>query len=66
MSTTRAKINPSKASLVGGIAVGIASMVLWLAVTRELGFGGALTWGRGLWSRPRWRCGRGWPISSVA
>jgi len=37
--------------LVGGIAVGIASMVLWLAVTRELGFGSALTFAAGWWSR---------------
>jgi hypothetical protein len=43
-----ARINPSKASLVGGIAVGIASMVLWVAVTRELGFGGPVTLGVGL------------------
>jgi hypothetical protein len=42
------RINPSKASLVGGIAVGIASMVLWVAVTRELGFGGPVTMGVGL------------------
>jgi hypothetical protein len=43
-----ARINPGKASLVGGIAVGIASMVLWVAVTRELGFGGPVTLGVGL------------------
>ena len=48
MSASSKRINPSKASLVGGIAVGIASMVLWLAVTRELGFGGALTLAAGL------------------
>jgi hypothetical protein len=43
-----ARINPSKASLVGGIAVGIASMVLWLAVTHELGFNSPAAWGAGL------------------
>ncbi len=43
-----ARINPGKASLVGGIAVGIASMVLWAAVTHELGFGGLVTLGVGL------------------
>ena len=48
MNAPSGRINPSKASLVGGIAVGIASMVLWLAVTRELGFGGTLTLGAGL------------------
>ncbi len=36
-----------KASLAGGIAVGIASMVLWTAVTRELGLGGAAVLGAG-------------------
>jgi hypothetical protein len=41
MSVPRGRINPEKASLIGGIVVGIASMVLWVAVTRELGFGGA-------------------------
>ena len=45
--SARGKINPSKASLVGGIAVGIAAMVLWTAVTRELGLGGALVLGAG-------------------
>jgi hypothetical protein len=43
-----ARINPGKASLVGGIAVGIASMVLWVAVTHELGFGGPVALGAGL------------------
>jgi hypothetical protein len=43
-----APINPGKASLMGGIAVGFASMVLWVAVTHELGFGGPVTWGVGL------------------
>ena len=33
-------VTSGKASLVGGIVVGVATLVLWLAVTRELGFGG--------------------------
>ena len=40
MSGSRARIKIGKASLIGGIAVGIASMVLWVAVTRELGLSG--------------------------
>jgi hypothetical protein len=36
-----ARVTRGKASLIGGIVVGIASMALWLAVTRELGFDGA-------------------------
>ena len=44
----RARIKPEKASLIGGIAVGIASMVLWVAVTREFGFDGTVTFGIGL------------------
>ena len=37
MTAPRARIKTGKASLVGGIAVGIASFVLWAAVARELG-----------------------------
>jgi hypothetical protein len=40
MSTPRAHVTTGKASLIGGIVVGIASMVLWVAVTRELSFFG--------------------------
>ena len=47
MSAPRAALKPEKASLIGGIVVGIASMVLWVAVTRELGFHGAVTLGAG-------------------
>jgi len=36
----RAHVTTGKASLIGGIVVGIASLVLCLAVTRELGFDG--------------------------
>ena len=38
MSAQRGHVTTGKASLIGGIVVGIASMVLWVAVTRELGF----------------------------
>jgi hypothetical protein len=48
MITPRAHITTGKASLIGGVVVGIASMVLWLAVTRELGFHGMLSLGVGL------------------
>jgi hypothetical protein len=37
MIQPRARIKPGRASLIGGIAVGIASFILWAAVTRELG-----------------------------
>jgi hypothetical protein len=32
----RARIKPGRASLIGGIAVGVASFVLWAAVAHEL------------------------------
>ena len=48
MSVKRARVTTGKASLVGGIVVGIASMVLWLAVTHELGFHGMVMMGAGL------------------
>lgn len=48
MSAPRATVTTGKASLIGGIVVGIASMVLWVAVTRELGFDGKLVLGAGL------------------
>ena len=48
MSTRRAHITTGKASLVGGFVVGVATMVLWVAVTRELGFHGAPVLGVGL------------------
>jgi hypothetical protein len=41
------RIATGKASLIGGVVVGIASMVLWVAVTRELGLGGTLILGAG-------------------
>ena len=48
MSAPRGHVTTGKASLIGGIVVGIASMVLWVAVTRELGFHGVMTIGAGL------------------
>ena len=36
----RAHITTGKASLIGGFVVAIATLVLWLAVTHELGFHG--------------------------
>ena len=60
MSARARHVTTGKASLIGGIVVGIATLVLWLAVTRELGFHGALSFGRrpvvaaaaaGMWTR---------------
>jgi hypothetical protein len=36
MSPPRARIKPGRASLIGGIAVALASFVLWAAVAHEL------------------------------
>ena len=59
MTAPRAHVTSGKASLVGGIVVAIASMVLWTAVTHELGFDGPLVLGAvalvaamaGIWTR---------------
>jgi hypothetical protein len=48
MSTQRAHVTSGKASLIGGIVVAMAVMVLWVAATRELGFHGMLIMGAGL------------------
>ena len=48
MSGARGKIKTGKASLIGGIAVGIATMVLWVAVSRELGYSGVPVWAFGV------------------
>ena len=40
MSSPRAPVTTGKASLIGGIVVAIATMVLWMAATHELGFHG--------------------------
>jgi hypothetical protein len=37
MSGSRARIKPGRASLIGGIAVSVASFVLWAAIAHELG-----------------------------
>jgi hypothetical protein len=37
MSGSRARIKTGKASLIGGIAVGIASFALWTVIARDLG-----------------------------
>ena len=44
----RARIKTGKASLIGGIAVGIASMIIWVGVGRELGFSGVVPMGSGV------------------
>ena len=59
MNAPRSPVTTGKASLVGGIVVGIATLVLWLAVTRELGFHGmpaliaglAVAGAAGAWTR---------------
>ena len=43
-----ARIKQGKASLVGGIAVGVAVLVLWTAVAHELAADGALTIAAGI------------------
>jgi hypothetical protein len=48
MSAPRGHVTTGKASLIGGIVVAIAIMVLWLAVTHELGFHGPVVLGVGL------------------
>ena len=37
MNPSRARIKPGRASLIGGIAVALASFVLWAAIAHELG-----------------------------
>jgi hypothetical protein len=39
----RDHVTTGKASLIGGFVVAVATMVLWWAVTRELGFYGTPT-----------------------
>ena len=53
------RVTTGKASLIGGMAVALASLVLWMAAARELGFHGTLVLGlgvavaaaAGLWTR---------------
>jgi len=40
MAALQGEIKKSRASLVGGIAVGIGVMVLWTALARDLGSAG--------------------------
>jgi len=40
MNAPRGHVTTGKASLIGGIVVAIATLLLWLAVTSELGFHG--------------------------
>ena len=40
--STRVRVKTGKASLVGGIAVGIAVFVLWTAIAHELAADGAI------------------------
>jgi hypothetical protein len=59
VSAPYGRLKPERASLIGGIVVGIASMVLWVAVTRELGFhdtaalavGSLVSAAAGIWTR---------------
>jgi hypothetical protein len=59
VNAPRPRLKPEKASLIGGIVVGIASLVLWVAATHELGFHGMpilalgllVSAGAGLWTR---------------
>lgn len=59
MNMPRASVTTGKASLIGGIVVAIATMVLWIAVTRDLGFQGLPVLGvgatvaaaAGIWTR---------------
>lgn len=37
MSAPRARIKSGKASLIGGIVVGIATFVLWMVIARDAG-----------------------------
>jgi hypothetical protein len=59
MNAPRTSVTTGKASLVGGVVVAAAVLVLWLAVTRELGFTGmpaliaglAMAAAAGIWTR---------------
>jgi ribose/xylose/arabinose/galactoside ABC-type transport system permease subunit len=48
MNAPRGHVTTGKASLIGGIVVAIASMVLWVAVAHELGFHGPIVLVAGL------------------
>jgi hypothetical protein len=46
--STRGHVTTGKASLVGGMVVAAATLVLWMAGAHELGFHGSLALGMGL------------------
>jgi hypothetical protein len=48
MKGIRARIKPGKASLIGGIAVGVATFVLWGAIAHELAADSVPVLGAGL------------------
>jgi hypothetical protein len=48
MNMPRTPVTTGKASLIGGLVVSVASIVLWLAVTGELGFHGPVNLGVGI------------------
>lgn len=43
MAQMQGEIKRNVASLVGGIAIAIVVFVLWMLVTRELGYSGTMT-----------------------
>jgi hypothetical protein len=45
---TRARIKQGKASLIGGVAVGIAVLVLWVAIAHELAADGVVAMAAGV------------------
>jgi large exoprotein involved in heme utilization and adhesion len=59
MSAPRRHVTTGNASLIGGIVVAAATLVLWLAAARELGFhgnavlalGAAVAAAAGIWTR---------------
>jgi hypothetical protein len=48
MNAPRGHVTAGNASLVGGIVVAVATLVLWMAGAYELGFHGNLALGMGL------------------
>lgn len=48
MNAPRGHVTTGKASLIGGIVVAIATMVLWVAAAHELGFHGPVMLATGL------------------